>query len=109
MFRWGDDKFSHLGYRIFTFFFSKRFDAYLFHYCEGSYIPKHKDPSFGMKHYRLNIVLKKPEKGGEFICKNKIFSICNDRIIFFRADTEYHKINKIEKGERFLLSFGIRL
>lgn len=108
MFHWGNDKFSHLGYKIFTLAFCKRFDLYLFHYKEGSYIPKHKDPSFGMKHYRINVVLKKPDKGGQFICKNKL-SLFNGRIICFRADTEYHKITKIEKGNRWLLSLGIRL
>ncbi|WNA16101.1 2OG-Fe(II) oxyGenease [Xanthomonas phage XaC1] len=109
MFRWGNDKYSHLGYRIFTLAYCKRFDLYLFKYNEGSFIPKHKDPSFGMRHYRLNLVLKKPDKGGEFICNNKIFSIFNDRIMLFRADTEYHKITKVEKGTRWLLSLGIRL
>ena len=69
MFRWGDDKFSHLGYKIFTIFFNKRFDCYFFHYKEGSYIPRHKDPSFGKRHYRLNIVLKKPKEGGQWLCK----------------------------------------
>lgn len=61
-----------------------------------------------MKHYRLNVVLKKPDKGGEFICNNKL-SLFNGRVVLFRADTEYHKITKIEKGSRWLLSLGIRL
>ncbi len=109
MFRWGDDKFSHLGYRLFTFFYSERFDCYLFHYREGSYIPRHKDPSYGKRHYRFNIVLKKPKEGGDFICKKTILSLFNGRIMLFRADNSYHQITPITKGTRWLLSFGVRL
>ncbi len=105
--RWGNDKFN-TGYRIFTFFFCKRFDMYLFHYTEGSLIPKHKDPSFGYRHYRFNIVLKQPQLGGIFKCKNCIFSYHN-RIHLFRADTSFHSVSRIEKGERWLLSFGFRI
>lgn len=108
MLRWGDDKFSHLGYKIFTIFFNKRFDCYLFHYKEGSYIPRHKDPSFGKRHYRLNIVLKKPKEGGQWLCKKTIFNF-KERVIVFRADDSYHQITKITKGDRWLLSFGIRV
>lgn len=108
MFKWGNDKYSHLGYKLFTFIFCKRFDCYLFYYKEGSYIPRHKDPSFGMRHYRLNFVLKDADVGGQFVCQKMIWSYKN-RIFLFRADNSYHKIEKIEKGNRILLSFGIRI
>ena len=105
LFRWGNDKFN-TGYRIFTLFYSTKlkWDIYIFHYKEGSYIPKHKDPSKYGKHYRFNIELKKPDKGGKFICDNVVFKWW--RFCLFRADANYHKVTKIEKGSRWVLSFG---
>lgn len=107
MWSWGKDTY-HTGYDIFTLFFSKSFDAYIFRYPEGSYIPKHKDPSCGRRIYRLNFVIKKAKNGGEFKCQKMIFSLFS-RIHFFRADTSYHYVTKIEEGSRILLSFGFKL
>ena len=106
LWKWGNDRFSNLGYKIFTLAYIKGiFDCYLFYYKKGSYIPKHKDPSKYGKQYRFNIVLKKPSAGGEFVCKGKHFNLW-DRFIFFRADRDYHYINKITQGTRLMLSFG---
>ena len=106
LWKWGDDTY-HTGYRIFTLAFSKMFDCYIFHYKEGSYIPKHKDPSCGRKIYRLNFELVKAKEGGQFVCNNMIFSLFG-RIHFFRADTSYHYVTPITKGKRILLSFGFK-
>lgn len=106
MFRWGYDKFD-TGYKLFTLAFCRRFDCYLFRYPTGSRIPKHKDPSFGLRHYRLNIELVRAKRGGQFICPNMIFSFW--RIHFFRADDSYHWVTPIEEGTRWLLSFGFRV
>ena len=106
-FRWGNDKFN-TGYKVFTLFFSKRFDCYLFYYPKGSLIPRHKDPSFGYRHYRLNIVLKKPDEGGQFLCKKMIWSF-NNKVYLFRADDSYHSCTQITKGTRILLGFGVRV
>ena len=108
-FKWGKDRFSHLGYDLFTIYFSKKFDCYLFKYKENSYIPRHKDPSFGYDHHiRFNFVLKKPEKGGTFYCNKMIYSGFNNRLFIFDASKSYHKIDKITKGTRYLLGIGIR-
>lgn len=107
MWEWGNDTY-HTGYRIFTVFFSKWFDCYIFKYKEGSYIPKHKDPSGGKRIYRLNIELVKAEKGGVFVCHKMIWQF-RDRIYFFRADDSYHYVTKIESGSRWLLSFGFKV
>lgn len=106
MWRWGKDDYN-TGYRIFTFLYSRLLgiDIYLFHYPEGSWIPKHKDPGKYGPHYRFNIELKKTDVGGEFKCSNKIFSLWN-RVQCFRADTNYHRVTKIQKGSRWVLSFG---
>lgn len=105
LWRWGNDV-HNTGYRIFTLMYIKkiRWDIYLFHYPEGSYIPKHKDPSKYGKHYRFNITLKKPKKGGEFKCRNVVFKW--KRFCLFRADANYHRVTKIEQGSRWVLSFG---
>lgn len=81
------------------------FDCYLFYYPTGSFIPKHKDPGKFGAQYRLNFELVKAKKGGKFWCKNILWSLGN-RIFLFRADTEYHKVSKIEEGFRIVLSFG---
>ena len=61
IFKWGKDRFSHLGYDLFTIYFCKKFDCYLFKYKENSYITRHKDTSFGYDHHiRFNFVLKIP-------------------------------------------------
>lgn len=101
--KWGNDKFA-TGYKIFTIFWSKWFDIYLFRYESGSHIPKHKDP--GKFHYRINWVIKKPKSGGEFICNNYNCWI-KDRLFGFRADKNYHKVTKTE-GERWVLSIGFK-
>lgn len=106
LWHWGVDSYN-TGYKIFTLIYSMRLgiDCYLFYFPTGSYIPKHKDPNKFGKQYRFNIIIKKAKKGGEFLCKKNIFSI-NNRIYFFRADKEYHKVTKVIEGSRFVLSFG---
>ena len=105
MFKWGNDKFN-TGYKILTLAYIRGiFDLYVFHYATHSYLPKHKDPKKYGKQYRLNIVLRKPKSGGQFWCKGKHFNF-NDRIIFFRADSNYHGMTKIEEGSRIILSLG---
>src|SRR3982750_3791869 len=40
------------------------FDLYLLRFPDGTEIPPHKDPVTGKRHYRLNIILKRPRAGG---------------------------------------------
>jgi hypothetical protein len=81
-----------------------KFDTYLLKFPEGSEIELHTDKVGSGKHYRLNIVLKNADEGGEFICKNPIFE--TNRIKLFRPDISAHKVSKITKGNRYLLSIG---
>ena len=101
LWRWGNDKFK--GYKIFTIFYCKFFDIYLFKYPEGSFIPKHKDP--GNWHYRFNIFFGKGR--AEFICKKAIIN--NKFISLFRADKYYHRTTAVKGGNRYVLSFGLKL
>lgn len=81
-----------------------KFDTYLLKFPQGSEIAPHTDKVKSGKHYRLNIVLKNANEGGEFICVNPIFE--TNAIKFFRPDVCVHQVSKIKKGTRYLLSIG---
>ncbi|MGB1263759.1 MAG: 2OG-Fe(II) oxygenase [Cognaticolwellia sp.] len=81
-----------------------KFDTYLLKFPEGSEIASHVDQVESGKHYRLNIVIKNPEMGGEFICSQAIFE--SKRIKLFRPDISAHQVTKVVKGNRYLLSIG---
>lgn len=80
------------------------FDAYLLRFPEGSEIRPHTDPVSGGRHYRLNIVVKKAQAGGEFICASPIFE--TTRIKFFRPDACEHSVFRVSKGSRYVFSIG---
>lgn len=83
------------------------FDYYLLHYPEQSYLPSHTDPVDGYKHYRLNIILKRPKDGGLFICPKPIWELgVGHRVVFFRSDEMVHGLTRIYEGSRWVLSFG---
>lgn len=83
------------------------YDVYLLKFPEGSMVPEHIDLKYGVKHTRLNIVLRQAEEGGEFICARPILS--TRRIKLFRPDLEKHSVTTVKKGERLVLSIGIGL
>ena len=80
------------------------FDTYLLRYPEGSEIPSHQDPVANRAHYRLNIILKSPRSGGEFICATPIFE--TKRIKFFRPDKSSHSVTRVVGGSRYVFSIG---
>lgn len=80
------------------------FDCYLIRYPDGSHIPPHTDPVSEGRHYRLNIVLKSPRSGGEFLCANPIFA--TRRIKLFRPDQCEHSVTRVEGGSRYVFSIG---
>lgn len=80
-------------------------DAYLFGYQTGDYVPPHVHTvGADRREYRLNIVLRSADEGGEFVCENQIFE--TRRIKFFRADLSEHSVTRITKGSRLILSLG---
>jgi len=81
-----------------------KFDTYLLKFPEGSEIAPHVDKVVSGKHYRLNIVIRNAYKGGEFSCSNPIYE--TKRVKFFRPDISEHKVSRIVKGNRYLLSIG---
>ncbi len=82
-----------------------KFDMYLLKYPEGSEIPEHVDSAIipFHEHHRINVVLKKPKRGGHF---------CIDgyrqkgRFFKFRPDKEKHSVTKVLRGTRYVLSIG---
>ena len=80
------------------------FDTYLLRYPDGSEIPPHKDPVSIGRHYRLNIILKSPRSGGEFVCACPLFA--SKRIKLFRSDTCEHSVTRVSGGCRYVLSIG---
>ncbi len=80
------------------------FDLYILRFPDGTEIPPHRDPVTGKRHYRLNIILKRPRAGGEFICLDPIFE--TKRIKLFRPDVSMHSVTKVQGGSRYVLSLG---
>lgn len=80
------------------------FDCYLLRFPEGSEVPAHKDEVQSGRHFRLNLILKKAAKGGEFLCDNCL--IDRPRIKLFRPDLHEHAVSRIELGRRWVLSVG---
>ena len=79
-------------------------DCYILKYPTGSEIKEHVDPLTNQNHYRLNIVIKKPRKGGVFYAEKTIIN--TPRIKLFRPDIYKHSLTPIEEGTRYVLSIG---
>lgn len=80
------------------------FDCYLLRYKKGSGVPAHTDPVDNRRHFRLNIVLRRAQAGGEFHCSNAIYN--GSRIKLFRPDRSSHSVTSVEEGVRYVLSVG---
>lgn len=102
--RWRSGR-QNSGYYKMLLFSFWRFDCYLLKFTEGSSIKSHVDPVPGYKHYRLNILLKNAEDGGDFVCDSPLI-LNTKRVKFFRSDLVLHSVTKIVKGSRYVLSFG---
>lgn len=94
------------GYNKICLFQSKLLmcDVYLLYYPQGSEIPWHTDEVKSGKHYRLNIMLKKATKGGEFLCEKPIYA--KYRTFLFRPDLSEHAVARIDVGWRMMFSVG---
>jgi len=77
-------------------------DCYIIKYYDGASLGIHKDPIEQGRHFRLNIVVKKPKSGGKFT-GNYIFKL--GRVMLLRPDIDSHGVTKCH-GERIVLSFG---
>lgn len=84
-----------------------KFDLWLLRFREGAFIDPHVDTVTNHRHYRLNIYIKSAKVGGVFEADNVIFK--NRFMSFFRPDITKHSVTKIERGVRYVLSFGFAL
>lgn len=80
------------------------FDLYLLRYPTGSSVPPHVDAVDGRRHFRLNVVLREAEVGGEFSCRSAILQ--TRPIKLFRPDVAEHSVSEIRQGSRLVLSLG---
>jgi len=85
---------------------SKRLSIYLVRYPQGHKVVPHVDMISEGRLYKLNCVLVKPKAGGEFLCEKNVFNLFG-RVILFRSDLYQHRVSKIERGNRWLLSFAL--
>jgi hypothetical protein len=83
-----------------------RLTVYLVRYPTGHSILPHVDNVAEGRLYKLNLVLVKPEAGGEFVCERTILDLLG-RIVLFRPDLHEHRVTRIERGRRWLLSFAL--
>jgi len=102
---WKDGR-QEMGYKKIKLFESQRLlcDCYLLYYPEGSQVQAHFDKVDFGKHYRLNIVIKKANEGGDFVCENPIWN--RYRVNLFRPDISEHYVKKIKNGYRIVFSVG---
>jgi hypothetical protein len=85
---------------------SRRLSIYLVHYGRGHRIMPHLDMVTEGRLYKLNCLLVKPRRGGEFSCERSIFNLLG-RLVLFRPDLYQHEVSRIEDGNRWLLSFAL--
>lgn len=85
-----------------------KFDLYLLRYKTGAYVSPHVDVvDVGVKHHRINIVLKQ-SAGGKFLLSSSkhLAKSYFNRIFYFRPDICLHAVTKVTAGTRYVLSFG---
>ncbi len=91
-----------------TLLSGKRLSVSLVTYPQGHKVLRHHDPMGSGRYYKLNVVLQKPQRGGQFHADKLIFSVFN-RVFLFRPDLYSHSVTRIEQGQRKLLSVALHL
>lgn len=77
------------------------------HYLAGAYTHIHKDQApEGYVHTRCNVVLKKPEHGGDPIIDGEVIPVEVGDLWLVLASLEHHGSTPINKPSRVIKSFG---
>lgn len=77
------------------------------HYLDGAHTHKHTDPSpSGYVHTRCNLMIKKPNIGGNPVIDGEEFNIEVNDLWLNLASLEEHSSTPIYGGERLIFSFG---
>ena len=80
------------------------FDVYLLKFEQGAEIQPHTDKVDSGRHFRLNLIVRQPEEGGDFHCEKTIYESRSLKI--FRPDIYEHSVSRILSGTRYVLSIG---
>ena len=77
------------------------------HYQDDACTHIHKDPApKGYVHIRANVMIKKPNKGGDIIIDNETIKVEENDLWLVLASLENHGSTPIQSGERLIYSFG---
>lgn len=82
-------------------------DMWIIRYPDGSSIPPHKDEAtiYGLRHRRLNALVRRPHAGGDFIVGRTAFALSAGDAVLFYPDEVTHEVTKVE-GVRLVFSVG---
>ena len=86
---------------------AKKMDVHLIMYPPGGYLERHIDPApEGYVSHRVNIVLRAPTRGGQFIGLSTL-RLFGGRFIYFKSSETYHGVAKVDGVKsRIVLSIG---
>lgn len=82
-------------------------DMWIIRYPDGSHIPPHKDEAtvFGLRHRRLNALVRAPRAGGDFVADGQVVPLAvGDAVLFYPDETE-HSVSKVD-DVRLIFSVG---
>lgn len=86
---------------------ANHWDMWIIRYPDGSHIPPHRDEAtvFGLRHRRLNALVRAPRAGGEFVADGKVVPLAvGDAVLFYPDETE-HSVSKVD-DVRLIFSVG---
>ncbi len=86
-----------------------KFDAYILKLPQGCYVPPHRDPVSGFRHFRLNVTLRRARLGGITLIRPAPGILCHiqeKRAYVFRPDQLEHMVTDVKEGSVWLLSIG---
>jgi hypothetical protein len=82
-------------------------DLLMNHYQDDACTHIHKDPApKGYVHIRANVMIKKPNKGGDIIIDGETIEVKENDLWLVLASLENHGSTPIQSGERLIYSFG---
>jgi hypothetical protein len=76
-------------------------------YAEGAFVHPHMDPApDGFVHTRCNVMLRKPQTGGNPVLDGEEIAVEEGDMWLCLASLELHSTTPISGGERLIFSFG---
>jgi hypothetical protein len=135
LWQWSEGRQGTGYFKLKLFGLGKLLDLYLLRYPVGAYIPSHRDPVPGRRHWRLNLMLKQARNGGSFHWSSHGCDMFPSwwgltmrhldsgrallilalpwnhyrRVMLFRSDLVEHGVLEVGVGTRWVLSLGISL